>query len=124
MEIGHAPRLGIFGFQDKTQNNDDAVEGVILMRRGEQTQNVLRGVEQKTEEINKSLLPRDLRVRPFYDRSDLVRVTTDTVEGNLLCGMILVLIVLIFSPADSKPAIPGNGAYANNVLPFEWVDEP
>ena len=39
--IGNAPRLGIFGFQDKTKNNDDAVEGVILMRRGEQTQNVL-----------------------------------------------------------------------------------
>src|ERR1700720_3546893 len=57
VEIGHAPRLGIFGFQDKTQNNDDAVEGVILMRRGEQTQNVLEGVERKTEEINKNLLP-------------------------------------------------------------------
>src|ERR1700719_1610012 len=75
VEIGHAPRLGIFGFQDKTKNNDDAVEGVILMRRGEQTQNVLEGVEQKTEEINKNILPRDVRVRPYYDRSDLVRVT-------------------------------------------------
>src|SRR5260370_31395534 len=96
VEIGHAPRLGIFGFEDKTKNNDDAVEGVILMRRGEQTQNVLEGVERKTEEINKTLLPRDVKVRPFYDRSDLVRVTTDTVEGNLLRGMILVLVVLIF----------------------------
>src|SRR5215468_9395558 len=55
VEIGHAPRLGIFGFQDKQKNNDDAVEGVILMRRGEQTQNVLEGVERKTEEINKTL---------------------------------------------------------------------
>jgi heavy metal efflux system protein len=105
VEIGHAPRLGIFGFQDKTKNNDDAVEGVILMRRGEQTQNVLQGVERKTEEINKSLLPRDLRVRPFYDRSDLVRVTTDTVEGNLLRGMILVLIVLIFFLVSIRAAV-------------------
>src|SRR6201993_1609270 len=96
VEIGHAPRLGIFGFQDKTKNKDDAVEGVILMRRGEQTQNVLQGVEKKTEEINKTLLPTDVKVRPYYDRSDLVRVTTDTVEGNLLRGMVLVLIVLIF----------------------------
>jgi len=47
VEIGHAPRLGIFCFQDKQKNNDDAVEGVILMRRGEQTQNVLAGVEKK-----------------------------------------------------------------------------
>jgi cobalt-zinc-cadmium resistance protein CzcA len=105
VEIGHAPRLGIFGFQDKQKNNDDAVEGVILMRRGEQTQNVLEGVERKTEEINKSLLPRDVRVRPFYDRSDLVRVTTDTVEGNLLRGMIFVLIVLIFFLVSIRAAV-------------------
>ena len=48
--IGHAPRLGEFGFQ----KNDDAVEGVILMRRGEQTQNVLKGVEEKTKELNRT----------------------------------------------------------------------
>ena len=90
--IGYAPRLGEFGFQ----NNDDAVEGVILMRRGEQTQNVLQGVEHRTEELNHGLLPPDVKVRPFYDRSELVRLTTDTVEGNLLRGMLLVLIVLVF----------------------------
>jgi heavy metal efflux system protein len=105
VEIGHAPRLGIFGFQDKNRNNDDAVEGVILMRRGEQTQNVLEGVERKTEEINKTMLPRDVRIRPYYDRSDLVRVTTDTVEGNLLRGMIFVLIVLIFFLVSVRAAV-------------------
>jgi len=105
VEIGHAPRLGIFGFQDKQKNNDDAVEGVILMRRGEQTQNVLAGVEKKTEELNRGMLPPDVKVRPFYDRSDLVRVTTDTVEGNLLRGMILVLVVLIFFLVSVRAAI-------------------
>jgi heavy metal efflux system protein len=103
--IGHAPRLGIFGFQDKTKNNDDAVEGVILMRRGEQAQNVLRRVEQKTEELNRSVLPPDVRIHPYYDRSDLVRITTDTVEGNLLRGMILVLLVLIFFLVNIRAAI-------------------
>jgi cobalt-zinc-cadmium resistance protein CzcA len=103
--IGHAPRLGIFGFQDKTKNNDDAVEGVILMRRGEQAQNVLRRVEQKTEELNRSVLPPDVRIHPFYDRSDLVRITTDTVEGNLLRGMILVLLVLIFFLVNIRAAV-------------------
>src|SRR6516165_9510973 len=83
VEIGHAPRLGMFGFQ----KNDDAVEGVILMRRGEQAQSVLAGVERKTAELNKNVLPPDVKVRPYYDRSDLVRVTTDTVERNLLRGM-------------------------------------
>jgi len=105
VEIGHAPRLGIFGFQTKQKKNDDAVEGVILMRRGEQTQNVLEGVEKKTDEINKTLLPPDVKVRPYYDRSDLVRITTDTVEGNLLRGMVLVLIVLIFFLVSFRAAI-------------------
>ncbi len=101
VEIGHAPRLGIFGFE----KNDDAVEGVILMRRGEQTQNVLRDVEKKTDEINRSLLPPDVKVHPYYDRSDLVRVTTDTVEGNLMRGMLLVLVVLIFFLGSVRAAL-------------------
>ncbi|HWB84272.1 MAG TPA: CusA/CzcA family heavy metal efflux RND transporter [Bryobacteraceae bacterium] len=99
--IGHAPRLGIFGFE----KNNDAVEGVILMRTGEQTQNVLRGVEQKTEELNRQVLPPDVKVRPYYDRSDLVRITTDTVEGNLLRGMGLVLIVLMFFLVSIRAAL-------------------
>ncbi len=105
VEIGHAPRLGIFGFQTKQKNDDDAVEGVILMRRGEQTQTVLEGVEKKTEEINKTLLPPDVKVRPYYDRSDLVRVTTDTVESNLLRGMVLVVIVLLFFLVSFRAAV-------------------
>src|SRR5579863_9525775 len=58
--IGNAPRLGIFGFE----NNPDAVEGVILMRRGEQPQTVLQGVEKKTEQLNRDVLPPDVKIRP------------------------------------------------------------
>lgn len=90
--IGSAPRLGEFGFQ----NNDDAVEGVILMRRGEQAQTVLEGVEKKTEELNHGVLPPDVKIHPFYDRSELVQLTTRTVEGNMVRGMILVFLVLLF----------------------------
>jgi cobalt-zinc-cadmium resistance protein CzcA len=99
--IGHAPRLGEFGFQ----KNDDAVEGVILMRRGEQTQNVLKGVEAKTKELNEQILPKDVKINPYYDRSELVQLTIDTVEGNLLRGMILVLVVLIFFLVSVRAAI-------------------
>src|SRR5579864_5918312 len=99
--IGHAPRLGEFGF-DK---NDDAVEGVILMRRGEQTQTVLKGVEEKTRQLNQQILPKDVKVLPFYDRSELVDLTTDTVENNLLRGMLLVLVVLIFFLVSIRAAI-------------------
>jgi heavy metal efflux system protein len=99
--IGHAPRLGEFGFE----KNDDAVEGVILMRTGEQTQNVLEGVEAKTSELNQRILPPDVKIRPFYDRTDLVRLTVDTVEGNLLRGMLLVLLVLIFFLVSVRAAV-------------------
>src|SRR5215470_12578376 len=103
--IGNAPRLGDFGFQTHNANQDDAVEGVILMRRDEQAQNVLKAVEQKTEELNNSVLPRDVKIVPFYDRSELVRLTTDTVEDNLVRGMILVLIVLLFFLVSIRAAI-------------------
>ena len=99
--IGHAPRLGQFGFN----KNDDAVEGVIMMLRGEQTQNVLKGVEAKTKELNEHILPPDVKVLPYYDRSDLVRLTIDTVEKNMLLGMTLVLIVLIFFLVSVRAAV-------------------
>src|ERR1700678_1144908 len=99
--IGHAPRLGQFGFN----KNDDAVEGVIMMLRGDQTQNVLKGVEAKTKELNEHILPPDVKVLPYYDRSDLVRLTIDTVEENMVLGMTLVLIVLIFFLVSVRAAV-------------------
>jgi len=99
--IGNAPRLGEFGF-NKT---DDAVEGVIMMRRGEQTQNVLQGVEAKTRELNERVLPSDIKVLPYYDRSDLVQLTINTVEHNLLLGMALVLLVLMAFLVSIRAAV-------------------
>ncbi len=90
VEIGYAPRLGQFGFM----NQDDAVEGVILMRVGEQAQVVLKQVQQMTKELNDHVLPRDVKILPYYDRSELIEETTRTVERNLIRGMVLVLIVL------------------------------
>jgi cobalt-zinc-cadmium resistance protein CzcA len=101
VEIGNAPRLGEFGF-NKT---DDAVEGVIMMRRGEQTQDVLKGVEAKTQQLNESILPPDVKVRPYYDRSDLVQLTISTVEHNMLLGMALVLLVLMAFLVSMRAAV-------------------
>jgi len=99
--IGHAPRLGQFGFNDR----DDAVEGIILLRKGEQAQTVLQGVEAKTRELNDSILPKDVKLRPFYDRSELVALTTRTVEDNLLRGIVLVVVVLIFFLYDVRSGL-------------------
>ncbi|MGH9488553.1 MAG: efflux RND transporter permease subunit [Terriglobales bacterium] len=98
--IGHAPRLGEFGF-DKS---NDAVEGVIMMRRGAHAQDVLKAVEAKTAELNRELPP-DVKIDPYYDRTGLVNLTIDTVEGNLLHGIILVLIILILLLVSVRAAV-------------------
>ena len=90
VEIGSAVRLGQFGYMKQ----DDAVEGVILMRVGEQAQVVLKRVEDLTKELNQHVLPPDVKIVPFYDRSTLVEETKQTVERNLLRGMLLVLLIL------------------------------
>ncbi len=66
--IGIAPRLGEFGYEKQ----DDAVEGVILLRTGEKTQDVLKRVEAKTQELNEQVLPKDVKVRAVLrpQRSD------------------------------------------------------
>lgn len=99
--IGIAPRLGEFGYEKQ----DDAVEGVIFLRTGEKTQDVLKRVEAKTRELNDHVLPKDVKIHPFYDRSDLVAVTTQIVEQNLLRGMFLVVVILIFFLYDFRAGL-------------------
>ena len=99
--IGHAPRLGQFGFMSQ----NDAVEGIVLMRQGEQAQEVLTRVEAKTNELNNGILPPDVKVRPYYDRRDLIAVTTHTVQQNLLHGILLVIVVLIFFLYDVRSGL-------------------
>jgi cobalt-zinc-cadmium resistance protein CzcA len=99
--LGIAPRLGQFGIG----RQDDAVEGVIMLRTGDKTQDVLKRVEAKTQELNTSVLPKDVKVVPFYDRSDLVHETVLTVERNLFRGMLLVVVVLIFFLYDVRSGL-------------------
>ncbi|MDQ6885824.1 MAG: CusA/CzcA family heavy metal efflux RND transporter [Gemmatimonadota bacterium] len=99
--IGHAPRLGQFGYN----RQNDAVEGVILLRKGEQAQTVLKRVQAKTAELNESLLPKDVKVVPYYDRSDLIHETTHTVRNNLLRGIVLVVAILIFFLFDVRAGL-------------------
>ena len=99
--IGHAPRLGQFGFMSQ----NDAVEGVVLMRYGEQAQTVLKRVEQKTAQLNNGILPADVKVRPYYDRGELIALTTHTVRDNLLHGILLVVVILIFFLYDVRAGL-------------------
>jgi heavy metal efflux system protein len=101
VEIGIAPRLGEFGYEKQ----DDAVEGVILLRTGEKTQDVLKRVEAKTRQLNDEVLPKDVKIVPFYDRTDLIELTTQVVQQNLLRGMLLVVVVLIFFLYDFRAGL-------------------
>ncbi|MEO7085523.1 MAG: CusA/CzcA family heavy metal efflux RND transporter [Gemmatimonadaceae bacterium] len=101
VEIGHAPRLGQFGYNKQ----NDAVEGIILMRKGEQAQVVLKRVEEKVAQLNDHVLPKDVKVLPFYDRSDLIALTIGTVRENLIRGIALVVVVLIFFLYDVRSGL-------------------
>jgi cobalt-zinc-cadmium resistance protein CzcA len=100
--IGHAPRLGIVGHDDEP----DVVQGIVLMRYGQETPHVLEGVHKKIEHIRQNhLLPPGMDLVPYYDRGNLVKVTTHTVLENLLVGMALVVLVLLLFLGHTRAAI-------------------
>ena len=90
IRIEHAPRLGIAGHDA----DDDVVEGIVLMRRGEQSMPTIERVKAQVETINASgALPPGVKIERIYDRSDLIRVTTRTVLHNVLAGVLLIFLL-------------------------------
>ncbi len=90
VSVGNQPRLGIAGQDD----DDDIVQGIVLMNRGERSMPAIRLVEQEIEKINSSnILPPGVRVERVYDRSELISVTTRTVLHNMLFGIVLIFFV-------------------------------
>ncbi|HYT47662.1 MAG TPA: efflux RND transporter permease subunit, partial [Burkholderiales bacterium] len=85
----NTPRRGAVGWNEQKE----AVEGFVLMRRGENPSRVLDGVHQKVAELNGKILPRGMTIEPFYDRTLLVGNTLKTVNKNLLHGFILVVAI-------------------------------
>jgi cobalt-zinc-cadmium resistance protein CzcA len=75
-------------------DNDDVVEGIVLLRKGANSDDTLQGIHEKVKELNEQILPPGVKVIPFLDRSDLVHYTTHTVLHNLTEGIILVSIIL------------------------------
>jgi len=86
----HTPRRGTVGYGLEPE----VAEGFVLLRRGVNPSPVLEGVHAKVEELNAKILPRGMRIVPFYDRSDLVALTLSTVRHNLLFGALLVVSVV------------------------------
>lgn len=101
-EVGHAQRLGIAG----RDTDRDVVEGIVLMRRGEKTTEVLKRIEAEVDTINYSgVLPAGVQIRPFYNRRDLIHVTTHTVLHNLGFGLILIFFIQYLFLGDLRSAI-------------------
>src|SRR3984893_16655817 len=88
--VGAVPRQGIVG-QD---SEDEAVSGIVLMRKGENPSEVLQVVKERVAALNSSILPPGVQIAPFYDRTWLIDTTLQTVFRNLLEGAVLVTIVL------------------------------
>lgn len=88
--VGEQPRLGIAGEND----NDDIVQGIVLMRRGEQSSPTIARVEELVASINNSsILPPGVRIERIYDRKDLIETTTRTVLENMIFGIILIVLL-------------------------------
>jgi heavy metal efflux system protein len=102
VEVGHEPRLGIVG-QD---NDDDIVQGVVLMRRGEESLPTIRRVEAEVEKINDgNVLPPGVHLVKIYDRRELINVTTHTVLHNMVFGIVLIFFVQWLFLGDLRSAL-------------------
>ena len=96
VQIGEQLRLGRVGkLVPGGKDEDDAVEGIVILRRGENALEVLKRVRAKVEDINEHYLPAGVKLVTYYDRTDLIERTLHTVRHNMIEGISLVLLVLI-----------------------------
>ena len=93
---GAMPRVGQAGFN----NDDDVVEGIVVMRKGENAKEVLERLKDKIHELNNGILPKDVKLQTVYDRDELMNFTTSTVMFNLTEGIILVTCIVLLFMAD------------------------
>ncbi|MCW2118989.1 efflux RND transporter permease subunit [Flavobacterium sp. 7A] len=101
VEESAMPRVGQAGLDDKS----DVVEGIVVMRKGENTPEVLASVKAKVDELNTKILPKDVKLVPFYDRDRLMTFCTHTVMHNLLEGIVLVTLMVLLFMADWRTTV-------------------
>ena len=96
IEIGHFPPNGVLGYWDKGRQASSGmnIEGIVLLKKFENPSRTMADVTDKIAELNGGLLPAGITVRPFYDRTELVRLTVHTVARTLLEGMLIVMVLL------------------------------
>ena len=95
LKYGNLERKGILGYTDRKINIPEGVEGIVLLLRGQNPSEVLTGVHEAIDELNKDILPPGVRIHAYLDRTDLVKTTLNTVSHTLTEGIVLVIVVLI-----------------------------
>jgi cobalt-zinc-cadmium resistance protein CzcA len=107
IETGPLPPSGVLGYNDPSRNLDvdDGVEGIVLMRRGENPSDVLSGVKERIAQLNAGGLPPRVKLRILYDRADLVQATLSTVARTLAEGLTIVAVVLLLFLGDLRLAL-------------------
>lgn len=95
------PRLGQVG----RENENDVVEGIVVMRKGENPEKVIAALKNKINEIQNEDLTKDVKIKPFYDREDLVNLSINTVFHNVLEGIVLVTLVVFLFMRDWRSTI-------------------
>ncbi|HEY4786047.1 MAG TPA: CusA/CzcA family heavy metal efflux RND transporter, partial [Bacteroidales bacterium] len=96
-----SPRVGQAGMDD----NDDIIEGIVVMRKGLNPADVLKDVKDKIDELNTKVLPSDIKMVTIYDRNDLIHYCTHTVLHNLAEGIILVTLIVFLFMADIRATV-------------------
>src|ERR1700759_5261526 len=100
--VGSQPRLGIAG----ENQDDDIVQGIVLMRRGEQSSPTIARVEELVDRINHStVLPPGVHIERIYDRKDLIETTTKTVLENMVFGIVLIVLLQWIFLGDLRSAL-------------------
>lgn len=107
--IKHCAEVKITGSQRVGQvgkdKDDDVVEGIIVMRKGENPSQVLSRVKDKIRELNETVLPSDVKIETFYDRDNLMAYCTKTVSKNLIEGIIFVTVIVFLFMADWRTTV-------------------
>lgn len=101
VKIGAKPRLGQVGFQ----NDKDLVQGIVMMLRGENPGDVIPRLKEKIAELNENILPSDVKIEPFIDRTELVDATVGTVTKNLVEGIFFVSVVVFIFLFDWRSTL-------------------
>lgn len=99
---GGKPRLGKVA---RDNNEPDVIEGIIVMRKGENPSEVLERVREKVKDLNDHVLPQDVRINTFYDRTNLMDFAQETVLHNLFEGIVLVTVIVLIFMADWRTTI-------------------